>query len=401
MRYFLVFALRFSGLALGFILSIVLAQNYTKFELGQYFIFIHLVAMGSILIRFGSDNALLKLSQYFSVSQKYIALRISSIIAIKVYVAIFMLLSAGYLLGEIDGRVAVLISITLLPFSFINYSSEYLKGNDNQNKGVLLQTVLIPLITMMLVLIYSFDLIYIYSSSILICFVISMLLFSTKGQEKHYSSEVITDYRSCLQPFFIVAVLNSIIATMDSFMIGIFSSLEEVATYNIANKVAMISSVFLVIANGIIGPIFSNLWQENKIARINDIFVKVTIAMAIVAVFIFLFFFYFGEILLIYIYGPEYTGSYKLLVILSFSQAIMLSTGPVAYLLMMTGSSNIHRKSLMISVVINIALNCLLIPHFGAVGAALATAISITIKNIYSLVLANNKFKFISSRGLK
>ena len=92
--------------------------------------------------------------------------------------------------------------------------------------------------------------------------------------------------------------------------------------------------------------------------------------------------------MLVLVFGDTYISSYNLLIILAVSQSIVLATGPVAYLLMMTDNSSSHRKSLHMAVGINIFLNLILIPSYGITGAAIATGLSLVFKNIYSCIVA-------------
>ena len=97
--------------------------------------------------------------------------------------------------------------------------------------------------------------------------------------------------------------------------------------------------------------------------------------------------------LILSIFGSSFTGAEKIIYVVSIGQFFLLSTGPVATLLMMTGYENLHRNNTLSCALINIFLNALFIPQLGAFGAALATSISIIIKNLVAVVVVYKRLK--------
>ena len=84
------------------------------------------------------------------------------------------------------------------------------------------------------------------------------------------------------------------------------------------------------------------------------------------------------------------------LVILAAGQAVNVFTGPVGYLLMMTGRESLMRNTIMGSTLLNVALNAALIPSLGAIGAAVATATSLAVMNICSAVLVRRELSILT-----
>jgi O-antigen/teichoic acid export membrane protein len=60
-------------------------------------------------------------------------------------------------------------------------------------------------------------------------------------------------------------------------------------------------------------------------------------------------------------------------------------------LLIMCGYEKIHGYISLVSVLFNLTLNVILIKNYGALGAAIATAITATLTNISKVVLAKRK----------
>ena len=80
--------------------------------------------------------------------------------------------------------------------------------------------------------------------------------------------------------------------------------------------------------------------------------------------------------------GPEFLAGSALLVVLALGQFVNVATGSVGYLLMMTGHEKLMRNSVAIAAALNLALNLTLVPVAGAMGAAIATAISLATLNL-------------------
>ena len=89
-----------------------------------------------------------------------------------------------------------------------------------------------------------------------------------------------------------------------------------------------------------------------------------------------------GTPLIPIVFGSEYSASILPLVILLFGQLINVLTGPVGYLLTMTGHEQESFRILLKVLIIGILLNIPAIYFLGGEGAAIATAIAIAGRNI-------------------
>lgn len=80
---------------------------------------------------------------------------------------------------------------------------------------------------------------------------------------------------------------------------------------------------------------------------------------------------------LLWLFGPQFSGGYAVMCILVFGFLFRSAMGPAEFLLNMLGEQALCAAVLFTSAVLNIALNLVLVPHWGLVGAATATAISL------------------------
>jgi O-antigen/teichoic acid export membrane protein len=93
------------------------------------------------------------------------------------------------------------------------------------------------------------------------------------------------------------------------------------------------------------------------------------------------------------LFGPDFRVGSSALVILAAGQFVNAAVGSVGYLLVMTEYHKIVLNITVLSAFLNIALNGILIPRLGILGAALATATSIITFNILSMLAVRKKLQ--------
>jgi O-antigen/teichoic acid export membrane protein len=77
---------------------------------------------------------------------------------------------------------------------------------------------------------------------------------------------------------------------------------------------------------------------------------------------------------LLWLFGKEFITGYPVMFILALGFLAHASVGPVEFVLNMLGEQNRCAFVLFAAAGLNLVLNFILIPHFGLMGAAIATA---------------------------
>jgi O-antigen/teichoic acid export membrane protein len=187
--------------------------------------------------------------------------------------------------------------------------------------------------------------------------------------------------------FIPVSIGSILYSTSDIILLGLIAGTREVALYVIAVKLSSIIMIILQVTNSSIAPRIASLYPEGKIKDINTLTHQVTRVISIVSSFYALIFIFFGNSILS-LWGSEFVNSYSLVIILLCGQLINSYTSCAGTVLNMCGGQKTHSKITLIMVFAHISLNILLIPYFGAKGAAIATAsilvVENTLKAIYS-----------------
>lgn len=398
------FAVRVLGLGISFYLNVYFASRISPADLGNYYTLTQLLLLLSVLYRAGLDMVFVKYSRVMSV-QRLMGLTKFLFKKTWLYQAVgtVLLLTLVPVLQLYLEWVVILYSLlSIVPFSLAHLVAEYLKGRDVQNRSAVLQSAAIPFVTLLVFHFTAFDVLQSYFAGVVVAGSLALIWLKSvsgnHGNVEKQTADTSDEIFGSQKLFFVVALLNVVMATADTLCLSLMTSGDEVAVYGVASRIALLSSILLVAVNGVIGPRFSQYWVTGNIVGLRHEFLRATAGLALVAVLIFAVTLIVAKPFLLYFFGTAYSGSYSILVILTFGQLITLSTGPVAYGLMMTKMAAFHRRALYYAVGSNLLLNFMLIPNYGVVGAAVATAVSLSVKNAYSFVVFWN---FIRSEVLK
>jgi O-antigen/teichoic acid export membrane protein len=122
----------------------------------------------------------------------------------------------------------------------------------------------------------------------------------------------------------------------------------------VALKLAMLTSVVLLVSNAIIAPKISELYTLNKMEDMILLARKVVMVLCLIGGLVLLFSVIAGEKISSLWGVSEHSD---LLLILAIGQFINLATGPVEHLLIMTNYAVLYSRIVMTMALINVVLN--------------------------------------------
>jgi O-antigen/teichoic acid export membrane protein len=181
-----------------------------------------------------------------------------------------------------------------------------------------------------------------------------------------------------------------IASNADSVMLGWLKTPYEVGLYNVAARLALVESLFLLVSNAAIAPKLASLYSEGRIKEMERMVKRVTGGLILVAIVSLLLFMAFGHSMLA-MWGKEFAGAYLILIVLGIGQFFNISTGCSGMLLIMCGYEKSQGYISAVALFVNLILNYFLISTWGAVGAALATAITVAGANAAKMFVARRK----------
>jgi len=269
-----------------------------------------------------------------------------------------------FLSGFVEYFKSVFIGLHRIKFNFILNFVEY-------TLNLLLIIIFLYFSNSIISLVSS----YIISLSIIVVIGFLLLYFnfykSLKSSDKNYTKELL----HYSYPLIFISLGFIVLTEVDTIMIGIFSNTAEVGVYAIAKQIILkLPHIAIAITMGTM-PIFGKMNNENKSEFKSKLFsiLKITF---IIYLFIILILLFVSPIFIPLLFGEDYIASVlplQILTVYLFSVSISLVLGSF---LDYAGKAKKRALNISVTIVLNIFLNLILIPRYGAVGAAIATSIS-------------------------
>ncbi|HEY4343588.1 MAG TPA: flippase [Parvibaculum sp.] len=176
----------------------------------------------------------------------------------------------------------------------------------------------------------------------------------------------------------------------DIVLLGAYVDPDHVGVYFAATRIVnLITFIYFAVA-ALAVPKFAELHAKDDRAGlqafVHDIIQWIFWPTLAAAAFILLF----GNIAL-GLFGQDFSAGYPLLAILMLGFIARASTGPIEYLLNMTGNQNVTAGAYGGAAVLNILLNLIFIPRFGLEGAAGSTAISLIFASVWLFIAVRRR----------
>jgi O-antigen/teichoic acid export membrane protein len=188
-------------------------------------------------------------------------------------------------------------------------------------------------------------------------------------------------------PASLAGMLGAYLVWVDRLILGVFRPSVDVGIYQAISQVSILFSVILAAVATIASPMIARMHHRGELQRMEEVY-RVTTKWAL---YLSLPFFVLIVMepggLITTIFGSEYGRGWLPLVILSAGQLVNVGTGAVHSLLVMTG----HQKTWLLlsaaTLAVNVTLNIVLIPRWGIAGAAVATALALSLLFIAGVLL--------------
>ena len=174
----------------------------------------------------------------------------------------------------------------------------------------------------------------------------------------------------------------------------------EAGVYSAAVRYLALGTLALSAAILVVAPQVSDMFARREIARVATIYRTSTLWLCVISLPIVVTTAVFAPTFMT-VFGHGFTRGAPALAILSVAMAINVACGPVNTILLMGGGSVLNLINIAVALILNLALNLLLIPSYGFNGSAAAWAIAIVITNIIPLVQVHRRWQIHpGSRGL-
>lgn len=402
-------AVRVSGSALAFAFNVAVARLLGAKGTGLYFLALSIVTIGAVIASVGLNNALLRLVASHAAHHEWGKIRAVHSMGIRLITITAGGLSlTGFFLAPwiahtwFDKPMLAeplrWMSLSILPISILNLQAQSLKGLKHIRNAMLLQVVGVPLAS--LVLIWPLARVaslqgvtWAYLTATILVFLLGSWAWrhAIHGKDSEEHKFPFENLWKICKPLFVVALTGeAVLPFAPILLLGIWTNASEVGVFAAANRLAALMSFLLTAANNVIAPKFAELYAKKdmaalaKVARHSAAFnTALTLPLFILLVF-------FGREAMS-IFGEEFRGGAVILAILAVGQFINLATGSVGYLLMMSGNEITFRNLTIASALLLVLLLIGMVPVWGGVGAAYASAISVVFLNLAAVYFSKKK----------
>lgn len=393
------------SLLLGFLARIIMVRFSTQSEYGVYSLALTIVSICTTVSALGLEEGATRYIAYLRGKNEKKGIQdtiFSSIILgliVSTSVAGLIFLASDYLATKIfdEPDISFILQIMAISIPFtvlINIIVSIFRGFDKASIRVYLNNILRPslylfLLGAMVLFNRSFvEMVSVYVISLLIAFLVLIVYFIRNApieliwKQVHINHNTEKLFRFSI-PLLTISLLFTVMSWTDTLMLGYFKTAETVAAYNAAYPLANLLSTGISSIGFIYMPVISHLYSNNQITDLGIINESSTKWCFIFTLPIFFILFVFPEFILNIFYGSQYVRASSVLQILALGFIVNSLFGLNYYTLMATGKSRLLMNCSLISAVANIVLNLILIPPLGMFGAAIASATSFTLIEVY------------------
>ena len=417
------FFLRFGGLAVGFLLTWIIAYFFKADGLGDYVLATTVLSLFVLLAKIGLDTTAIRFIASFASQEKWASIfhfRKQAVIILSstsIIASILMYFLANQISDLINTKAEFiqLNTFFVLPMAFFMLNYESLRGLKRIAEFSFFYRMSQGLFSLLAIgVIYQFNQgadvpVYAYLVSVLIVSILSFLSFrywlKKRSDGKESAEKEIMSYSMLLKisiPLMFAQTVQYIMAWTDKLMLGNMTNPEAVGIYFTAFKLSMFAAVALMSINSIAAPKFAEMFGKNdmeglkKVAHQSAKMIFWT-SLPLIVIFFSLPEFFLG------LFGEEFKIGVTAFIFMSCGRLVSSFSGSVGSILQMTGNQNIYGAILLLGALMNVGLNLILIPESnplsdygisGINGAAFASMCSLSFWNLSMVLVVKKKFGF-------
>ena len=405
--------LKVVGGAFMLVFGVAVTRSLGAKDSGIFFLALTIITIISIVGRFGLDNVIVKVTSNYSILNQWSALHVfyrkTIIIGIILSISFSLLLwilapaLANNVFNEDElAPILQILAFAITPLVVLNMHGQFLRGLKRISHSEIVLSFGMPAITLFISFvalawgIYGFAIAYVISAATILILSILLWLYelpkdtspTTQGQTQ---KEI---FRSAA-PFFVATIMGMIIDRTSIIILGLTGTSSEVAIFEAANRTTLVINFMLAAINSIAAPKFAALYMQHDMKNLKST-VRHGARILTMAATPFLAILVLIPEKVMSIYGLDFVDGSTALMILAIGQFFNAATGSVGYLLMMTNNEKLLRNIVVVSALMHIIICIYAIPKYGVIGAAVATAITMSLVNFVSTFFSWKKLNILS-----
>lgn len=396
LRAYASLGIKVASVGLTFAVAVLLARLLGADGYGRYAFVYSMMTLLALPVQMGLPALVVRETAKAAITQDWPLMRGLWLWSHRCALAISAVVLAGVLAwftlldGGGAGRKLILIGVLLIPLIALgNIRSAALRGLGHVLLGQLPEFVLRPLFLVMLVAAMaglagrapSPEIamgLHVASAAAAFAFGTAILLRAAPGGVRAGGHRFeARAWAASAVPLGLISGLHILNSNLDVVMLGTLKPAAEVGVYKIAVSAAGLVSLGLFSINILIMPRIATAHatgERAELQRLVTASARLALAFALPAALVLIV---TGVWLLEAAFGAEYRAGYPALAVLALAQIVNSAFGSVTGLLNMTGHERDTMASAGAAVVVNVAMNLALIPAYGALGAAMASTLSL------------------------
>jgi O-antigen/teichoic acid export membrane protein len=192
--------------------------------------------------------------------------------------------------------------------------------------------------------------------------------------------------------------LKFLLSQSDKILIGVYLSARDLGVYAVSAAIVAYVPIVLQSVNQIFSPTIAELHssgQEVLLGRLFQTLTKWIIGLTLPLAGVVIVF----ARPIMGMFGPGFERGWPILVIGTFGQLVSCGVGSVGFLLLMSGNQNTLIRVQVAMAAYMVAMNVMLVPRWGIVGAAVAAATTNAATNILNLWAVRSKLRLSPYSG--
>ncbi|HEY0621027.1 MAG TPA: polysaccharide biosynthesis C-terminal domain-containing protein [Kribbella sp.] len=194
------------------------------------------------------------------------------------------------------------------------------------------------------------------------------------------------EYAVYTWPRVISRISQSILQRADIVLVAALRSPAEAAVYTVATRLFVIGQLGTQAIQQVAAPHTSALLASGDHQGTKRVFQTITAWTMSLTWPFFLACLSLAPFLLHLFGGSTYRSGHGVVVVLAVAALLAAAGGPVDLILLMAGRSGLSLVNSLVALGVNLAINLLLIPPLGIIGAALAWASAIVVRNVLGMI---------------
>lgn len=186
-------------------------------------------------------------------------------------------------------------------------------------------------------------------------------------------------------PMMFVIATQTLIHRADIITLGFFVDPSEVGVYAAAAKIAQAATFGFIAMNIIFSPMASEYFHQSKVKALKKLYVKTGLLQLGLTILLGVSL-YLSSDLIFSFFDTDYQNGLPILYLLIGGYILNCVWGPVPFLMIMTKYEHQAMWLTFFAAALNIVLNIIFIQKFGIIGAALATVITLNLRNVVCLI---------------